>query len=89
MLSEEQFSRSASPTAMELDLSELAGKEVTLRLETHPGVTVDNDSAVWVAPTVAVATYGGNRSVNFKVNSPLPLTVVQSSYGAASSGKSR
>jgi hypothetical protein len=85
VLSEEQFSRSASPTAMELDLSELAGKEVTLRLETHPGVTVDNDSAVWVAPTVAVATYGGNRSVSFKVNSPLPLTVVQSSYGAASS----
>lgn len=84
VLSEEQFSRSASPISVELDLASLAGKEVTIRLETHPGTTVDNDSAVWVTPRVVIDPVAGTaRTVNLKLVSPQTITSVESLSGLA------
>jgi len=82
VLSLEQFSGSATPTQMVLDLSSLKGKEITIRLETHPGATVDNDSAVWVKPRVELATDAGSaRIATLNLVSPQPLTSVESTAG--------
>ncbi len=84
VLSMEQFSRSATPTPVELDLASLQGKEITLRLETHPGATVDNDSAVWVTPRIDLEPDAGQpRIASLKLVSPQPLTSVVSSAGSA------
>ncbi|GBF74701.1 hypothetical protein PA598K_03063 [Paenibacillus sp. 598K] len=84
VLEAEQFNATASPIAMELDLSQWKGKEVTLRLETHPGATVDNDSAVWVTPRVAHEQQAGqSRSVVLHLVSPEPVEAVVSRSGAA------
>jgi len=82
VLSEEKYSRSATPANVELNLASLAGKEVTIRLETHPGPTVDNDSAVWVAPRVMnEPAAGAARMVNLKLVSPQTITALASQSG--------
>ncbi|MFC3804184.1 DUF6259 domain-containing protein [Cohnella sp. GCM10012308] len=83
VLSTQQFSHSATPTPVSLDLSSFKGKEVTIRMETHPGTTVDNDSAVWVAPHVALAQTGAARSVDLTLVSPRQLASVASASGLA------
>ncbi|MDF2836607.1 MAG: hypothetical protein K0Q63_2247, partial [Paenibacillus sp.] len=84
VLETEQFSRSATQAPVTLDLSSLAGKEATIRLETHPGATVDNDSAVWVEPLVELGPGSGSaRMVNIELVSPQQLQAVQSASGLA------
>ncbi|QNK57689.1 DUF6259 domain-containing protein [Paenibacillus sp. PAMC21692] len=84
VLSEEQFSRSATAAPMELDLSSFAGTTVTVRLETHPGATVDNDSAVWVEPRVVLEPNGEQaRMVELKFVSPQAVAEIKSVSGQA------
>lgn len=65
-------------------ISHPCGKEITIRLETHPGATVDNDSAVWVKPGVELESDAGQaRIASLKLVSPQPLTSVVSTTGSA------
>jgi hypothetical protein len=84
VLNKVQFSRGATPTSVNMDLTILKGKEITIRLETHSGVTVDNDSAVWVKPHIVLEPESSaSRIVNIKLVSPKPITSVTSTSGLA------
>jgi hypothetical protein len=53
-LTVEKRSKFVPPEPLALDLSSLRGQKITLRLETHPGETVNFDWAIWTRPRVVL-----------------------------------
>ncbi len=74
----EKHSKSVHPEPLTLDLSSLRGQKITLRLETHPGETVNFDWALWTRPRVVLTQ---PRQGQVEVVSPQQILSVVSPAG--------